>query len=87
MFHNSSVLFCMVNVTENFMKANMQTFYAHCYFTQAGDIHKKKPTTGDKEEVEPFAIYDTDLESHQKGRDSIPIVDVTYIEAETHEIC
>jgi hypothetical protein len=37
--------------------------------------------------VEPFAIYDTDLESHKKGKDSAPIVDVTYIEAETHEIC
>ena len=69
------------------MKANMQTFYALCYFIQAGDIHKKQPTTGDKEEVEPFAIYDTDLESHKKGKDSAPIVDVTYIEAETHEIC
>ena len=69
------------------MKADMQTVYALCYFIQAGDIHKKHPTTGDKEEVEPFAIYDTDLESDKKRKDSPLIVDVTYIEAETHEIC
>jgi hypothetical protein len=37
--------------------------------------------------VEPFAIYDTDLESDKKRKDSPLIVDVTYIEAETHEIC
>ena len=37
--------------------------------------------------MEPFAIYDTDLESDKKRKDSPLIVDVTYIEAETHEIC
>jgi hypothetical protein len=37
--------------------------------------------------VEPFAIYDTDLESDKKRKDSPLIVDVTYIEAEKQEIC
>lgn len=34
---------------------------------QAGNVHTEYPTNGDMESVIPYAHYDTDLESIEKG--------------------